>query len=163
MHYAGFRLACHYVAWSLLAVSWLQLSAATPLELYAICRGGQSGKVIDLMARRCLPLAGPLGHPSAANGACTVVQMSSSKLHCSERQASLKAALRCRLFTWYHNFHHSCQNIPKVQNLVPYMIIKIGTCSHGVTKWPKNIEIFFFQLPFVILATYISFCLLDHW
>ena len=32
--YAGFRLACRYAAWSSLAVSELQLSAATPLWLY---------------------------------------------------------------------------------------------------------------------------------
>ena len=45
------------------------------IQLSAICRGGKSGKVIDLFARRCLPL----GHPSAASGACAVVQISSSK------------------------------------------------------------------------------------
>ena len=81
----------------------LQLSAATPLrlitgpsgiaselnwsQLYAICRGGQSSKVIDLLARRCLPL----GYHSAASDACAVVQISSSKRQ-YERQASLKAA-----------------------------------------------------------------------
>ena len=37
--------------------------------------GGQSGKVIDLLAWRCLPL----GHPSAASGVCAVEQISSSK------------------------------------------------------------------------------------
>ena len=58
-------------------------------QLYAICRGGQSGKVIDWLARRCLPL----GHPSAASGACAVVQISPSKRQCGKRQASLKAAL----------------------------------------------------------------------
>ena len=90
---AGFRLACRsplcrYVTWSPLTVSWLQLSVAMPLwliterhhsqvelnPLYAICHGRQSGKVIDLLARRCLPL----GHPSAASGTCAVVQISSS-------------------------------------------------------------------------------------
>ena len=45
------------------------------IQLSAICRGGQSGKVIDLLAWRCLPL----GHPSAASGACAVEQISSSK------------------------------------------------------------------------------------
>ena len=59
-------------------------------QLYVICRGGKSGKVIDLLARRCLPF----GHPSAASGACTNEQISSSsKRQCGERQASLKAAL----------------------------------------------------------------------
>ena len=57
-------------------------------QLYAICRGGQSGKVIDLLARRWLPL----GHPSAASGACAVIQISSSKRQSGKRQASLKAA-----------------------------------------------------------------------
>ena len=106
---AGFRLTCHsplcrYAAWSSLAVSELQLSAATPLwpyhrrsgiapelnriQLSAICRGGQSGKVIDLLAWRCLPL----GHPSAASGACAVEQISSSKRQCGKRQVSLKPA-----------------------------------------------------------------------
>ena len=104
MPYAGFRLACRsplcsYAAWSPFAVSELQLSAETPLWLYhraasnriqlsAICRGGQSGKVIALLARRCLPL----DHPSAASGAFAVEQISSSKRQCGERQASLKAA-----------------------------------------------------------------------
>ena len=103
--YAGFRLACRlplcrYAPWSSLAVSELQLSAATPLwlyhraalnriQLFAICRGGQSGKVIDLLAWRCLPL----GHPSAASGAWAVEQISSSKRQCGKRQVSPKPAL----------------------------------------------------------------------
>ena len=44
--------------------------------------------VIELLARRCLPL----GHPSAASGACAVAN-TSSKRQCGERQVSLKAAL----------------------------------------------------------------------
>ena len=70
-----------------------QLSAATPLwritERHRSYRGGQRGKVIDLLARRCLPR----GHPCAASGACAVQQISSSWRQCSEQQASLKAAL----------------------------------------------------------------------
>ena len=58
------------------------------IQLLAICCSGQSSEVMDLLARCCLPL----GHPSAASGACTVVQISSSKRQCGERQASLKAA-----------------------------------------------------------------------
>ena len=60
------------------------------IQLSAICRGGQSGKVIDLLARRYLPL----GHPSASSDACAVVQISSSKRQCYERQASLKAVIK---------------------------------------------------------------------
>ena len=45
------------------------------IQLSVVCRGGQSGKVIDLLARRCLLLC----HPSAASGACAVEQISSSK------------------------------------------------------------------------------------
>ena len=77
--YAGFRLACRsllcrmiiaccfrVVALSGHAAFDLSPSGITPelnrIQLSAICRGGQSGKVIDLLARRCLPL----GHPSAA-------------------------------------------------------------------------------------------------
>ena len=60
------------------------------IQLSAICRGGQSSKVIDLLAWRCLPL----GHPSAASGACAVEQISSSKRQCGKRQVSLKPALR---------------------------------------------------------------------
>ena len=59
------------------------------IQLSAICRGGQSGKVIDLLAWHCLPL----GHPSAASGACAVEQISSSKRQCGKRQVSLKPAL----------------------------------------------------------------------
>ena len=59
------------------------------IQLSAICRGGQSGKVIDLLAWRCLPL----GHPSAASGACAVELISSSKRQCGKRQVSLKPAL----------------------------------------------------------------------
>ena len=69
------------------------------IQLSAICRGGQSGKVIDLLAWRCLPL----GHPSAASGACAVEQISSgacaveqissSKRQCGKWQVSLKPAL----------------------------------------------------------------------
>ena len=60
------------------------------IQLSAICRGGQSGKVIDLLAWRCLQF----GHPSAASGACTVEQIS-SKRQCGKRQVSLKPALGC--------------------------------------------------------------------
>ena len=69
------------------------LSGITPelnrIHLSAICRGRQSGKVIDLLARCC----SPLGLPSAASGACAIVQKSPSKRQCGEQQASLKAAL----------------------------------------------------------------------
>ena len=89
--------------WSPLAVSWftalsghaiLAISASgiapelNRSQLYAICHGGQSGKVIDLLARRCLSL----GHPSVASGACAVEQISSSKWQCGKPQASMKAA-----------------------------------------------------------------------
>ena len=59
------------------------------IQLSAICRGGQSGKVIDLLVWRCLPL----GHPSAASDACAVELISSSKRQCGKRQVSLKPAL----------------------------------------------------------------------
>ena len=110
--YAGFRLTCRlphcrFAAWSSLAVSELQLSAATPLWLYHraaslpswiefnCLRSAAVGKAARLSinwldaAWRCLPL----GHPSAASGACAVVQISSSKRQCGKRQVSLKAAL----------------------------------------------------------------------
>ena len=103
---ASFRLACRsplcrYVSWSPLAVSWFTGSSQRPRrfglsssgiapelnwsQLYAKCRSRQSGKVIDLLARRCLLL----GQPSAASGACAVVQISSSKRQCGERQLVL--------------------------------------------------------------------------
>ena len=98
--YAGFRLVCRYAAWSSLAVSELQLSAATPLWLYHraaslsswiefhCLRPAALDKAARLLARGYLPL----GHPPAASGACAVVQISSSKRQCSKWQASLKAA-----------------------------------------------------------------------
>ena len=52
-------------------------------QLYEICRCGQSGKVIDLLARRCLPL----GHPWAASGVYAVVQLLPSR-----QSGNLKAA-----------------------------------------------------------------------
>ena len=45
------------------------------IQLSAICRCRQSGKVIYLLARHCLPL----GHPLASSGTCAVVQTSPSK------------------------------------------------------------------------------------
>ena len=106
--YAGFRLTCHlphcsYAAWSSLAVFRVAAlsgkaalafhrAAIAPelnrIQLSVICRGGQSGKVIDLLAWRCLPL----GHPSAASDACAVELISSSKRQCGKRQVSLKPA-----------------------------------------------------------------------
>ena len=81
----------------------LSLSGITPkcnrIQLSTICRGGQSSKVIDLLARRCLPL----GHPSVASAACAVVQISSSKWQCGERQASLKAAFLALVCTAIFN------------------------------------------------------------
>ena len=58
-------------------------------QLYAVYRCGQNGENIDWSVKRCLPL----GLLSAASGACAVVQISSSKRQCDERQVSLKAAL----------------------------------------------------------------------
>ena len=87
---AGFRLTCRsplcrYAAWHRLlfqsgnaALAFHRAAIAPELnriQLSAICRGGQSGKVIDLLAWRCLPL----GHPSAASDACAVELISSSK------------------------------------------------------------------------------------
>ena len=63
------------------------------IQLSAICCGGQSGKVIDLLAWRCLPL----GHPSAASDDCAVELISLSKRQCGKRQVSLKPALCDRL------------------------------------------------------------------
>ena len=105
LYNAAFRLACrsalcHVIiaccfrvaALSSLAALALSPSGIAPklnrIQLSAICRGGQSGKVIDLLACCCLPL----GHPSAASGACAVEQISSSKRQCGKRQASLKPA-----------------------------------------------------------------------
>ena len=116
---AGFRLACRlphcrFAAWSSLAVSELQLSAATPLWLYRraaslpsciefnCLRSAAVGKAARLSiywldaAWRCLPL----GHPSAASGACAVEQISSSKRQCGKRQVSLKPALRFNESQW---------------------------------------------------------------
>ena len=104
--YAGFRLACRLplcrviiaCCFRVAALSGNAALALSPsgiapelnrIQLSAICRGGQSGKVIDLLAWRCLPL----GHPSAASGACAVEQISSSKRQCGKRQVSLKPAL----------------------------------------------------------------------
>ena len=121
---AGFRLTCRlphcrYAAWSSLAVSELQLSAATPLWLYHraaslpsciefnCLRSAAVGKAARLSiywldaACRCLPL----GHPSAASGACAVEQISSSKRQCGKRQVSLKPALRVTMIT----NHCTCQ------------------------------------------------------
>ena len=120
--YAGFRLACRsplcgYAALRLRrvviaccfrvtalsghAVLALSQSGITPklnrVQLSVVCCCGQSGGVIDLLARRCLPL----GLPSAASGACAVSQKSPSKRQCGERQASLKAAL---VSNWYKYF-----------------------------------------------------------
>ena len=103
---AGFRQACRsplcrviitccfrVAALSSHAALALSPSGIAPevnrIQLSAICRCGQSGKVIDLLARRCLPL----GHPSAASDACAVEQISPSKRQCGKQQASLKPAL----------------------------------------------------------------------
>ena len=105
-NYAGFRLACssplcRYAAWSSLAVSELQLSAATPLWLYHraaslpswiefnCLRSAAVGKAAWLSIN-WLDAACRLGHPSAASGAWAVVQISSSKRQCGKRQVSLK-------------------------------------------------------------------------
>ena len=64
------------------------------IQLSVIYRDGQSGKVIDLLAWRCLPL----GHPSAASDACAVELISSSKRQCGKRQVSLKPALIMLVF-----------------------------------------------------------------
>ena len=56
-------------------------------SLPVVCHFRQSGEVINLVAWHCLAL----GLPSAATGACAVVQILPSKGQCREWQASLKA------------------------------------------------------------------------
>ena len=62
-------IACRFRVAALSSNATLALSPSgiapdlNRIQLSAICRGGQSGKVIDLLAWRCLPL----GHPSAAS------------------------------------------------------------------------------------------------
>ena len=73
------------------------------IQLSAICRSGQSGKVIDLLARGCLPLC----HPSAASGACAFIQNSPPKRQCGERQASLKAASVSHIQQMYDGFFYN--------------------------------------------------------
>ena len=83
-------IACCFRAAALSGNATLALSPSgiapelNGIQLSAICRVGQSGKVIDLLALwlawRCLQL----GHPSAASGACAVVQTSSSKRQCGK-------------------------------------------------------------------------------
>ena len=107
------------------------------IQLSAICRGGQSGKVIDLLAWRCLPL----GHPSAASGACAVEQISSSKRQCGKRQVSLKPALGSQVrssttelhvpLIYFHNPIHACgEDNEKV-------IFFSFTCCSGFVKMSK--------------------------
>ena len=79
-------IACCFRAAALSGNAALVLSSSgiapelNRIQLSAICRGGQSGKVIDLLAWCCLPL----GHLSAASGACAVEQISSSKRQCGK-------------------------------------------------------------------------------
>ena len=121
--YAGFRLACRsplcrviiaycFRVTDLSSRSALALSPSsiTPelnrIQLYAVCHCRQSSGVINLLARGCLPLS----LPSAASGACAVVQNSPSKRQCSERQASLKAAfLLIIILSHYLPVFVSCQ------------------------------------------------------
>ena len=164
---AGFRLACRlplcrYAAWSSLAVSELQLSAATPLwffhraaiapelnriQLSAICRGGQSGKVIDLLAWRCLPL----GHPSAASGACAVEQISSSKRQCGKRQVSLKPALVTgnkspSVLTFWYSLVNFDIIFPLLCSASVGHIIKDILLMKGTTNW--NTAVHYFPLSY---------------
>ena len=93
------------------------------IQLSAICRGGQSGKVIDLLAWRCLPL----GHPSAANGTCAVVQISSSM-----RRAAVQSESSI-IFFWF------------LQKMSCYYL---WTCWSPWGPQPQNIKVHF---PHVII------------
>ena len=101
-HGAGVHIFA--LAWMGFPLSWLQTSLLLTALLFhcviitsklnrsqlsGICLLGQSCKVIDWLARHCFPL----GLPSTASGACTVVEISPLKRKCSKWQASLKAAL----------------------------------------------------------------------
>ena len=66
----------------ILGLNWIQLSP--------ICCCRQSGKIVDLLPRHCLPHGQP--EPWAASGGCAVVQISLSMRQSGKRQASLKAA-----------------------------------------------------------------------
>ena len=106
---AGFRLACRpslcrYVAWWPLAVSWLKLSAATPLWLITERhrpRVALKSTVCDLprwAKRQGYRFIGKTLFAAwsslwvKCSGVCTVIQISSSNQKSGERQTSLKAA-----------------------------------------------------------------------
>ena len=101
---AGFRLACSslhccYLAWSLLPVSELQLSAATPLWLYYWTASLSSWTEVKCLQSAALGKADRLsiGWQDAAyrlqwSSLCAAVQISPSKRQCGDQQASLKAA-----------------------------------------------------------------------
>ena len=107
--YAGFRLACHsplcrYAAWSSLAVSELQLSAATPLWLYHIAASLPSWIEFKCLRSAAVGKAAGLSiywHDAACRlviplrqvALCPVEQISSSKRQCGKREVSLKPAL----------------------------------------------------------------------
>ena len=93
---AGSELALHRFApmpcdhpWLFQSCSTLALSpsgiapAWNRIKLSAVCRCVQRDRVINLLARCCLPL----GLPSVVSGACAVVQISPSKCQCSKWQA----------------------------------------------------------------------------
>ena len=107
--FAGFRLACHstlcrYIRWLPLAVSELQLTAATLLWLFHRTAWLLSWiqfncvslwtkwRVVSLLTRHCFPLEHPSAPTAVASGTYAVVQISPSKWQCGERHASLKAA-----------------------------------------------------------------------
>ena len=86
---AGFRIACRSPLCRVITACRFMVTAQRPCRFglsqsgiaselnSAVCNLPQWAKwgVINLLARRCLPL----GHPSVASGACAVVQISSSK------------------------------------------------------------------------------------
>ena len=99
------------------------------IQLPAICCCKQRGKVIDLLARHCLPL----GHPWVSSGDCTVVQISPSKRQSGEWQANLKSALSLQLMVSSH-FDTVC-TVP-FSNNVP--ALNAGKISEKKKKKKKN-------------------------
>ena len=94
--YAGFRLACRLPLCRVIIACCFRVAALSGNAALALSPSGIAPELnriqlsaIGLLAWRCLPL----GHPSAASGACAVVQISSLKRQCGKWQVSLKPAL----------------------------------------------------------------------
>ena len=154
----GFRLACRYTAWSSLAVSELQLSAATPLWLYHRAASLQSWIEFNCLRSAAVGKAARL-LIFWLDAACRLVialqQVGLAQLYKTHHQSGNAAS--GKLVWKQHNLHFfALKQSRGTITHPPYKTEKMGAAAVVFTQWSKRDQILLSKPPWTWKSTHES-------